>query len=983
MSKRFIHANFLMLLLGLFASSSGYGADLVLHYTFDEGAGRNVSDLAGPYHAQMEGSGWEWNPDGVLGGAVSFGNNGRVVSDPQVWSDLSGNEVTVTVWLNMDPTASTPWVGHIFFAGDSFPPMLAGRFWANSMTFWPNWGAWGIADTQADMAGNWHHYAFVKDGATKAIFFDGEQVFTHSDSKPIESVSAFSLGAGVGAGNEPLEGSMDDFRIYNGALNQDEILRTMVADFPQASSPTPADGATNVPREGSELSWEPGDFAVMHDVYFGEDSDVVNNAVAGDPAHLATQLGTSYALDRLKLETTYYWRIDEVNTTNPGSPWKGSVWSFTTEPVALPIAGELITTTASSADAGNDPSTASNGAGLDADGLHDIFKADMWLSAGDDPEPSIRFDLDRVYKLHEMLVWNYNSDIEPVVGQGIKEAKIEYMDADGTWNELSANTTFNQAPGDADYAANTLVPLNGVAAQAIGITALSSWTQLPEFFPQKGLSEVQLSYIPVWAADPQPASDAAGAEPDLTLSWRAGCGAAQHVVSIGTDPDALAPADPVNETSFDTTDLDLELDRTYYWQVAEVNEAETPSAWDGPVWSFTTADVVVVDSFDQYTDDDAAGEAIWQSWIDGFDVPGNGAQAGYLVPPYAERAIVHGGSQSMPLLYDNTAGSSLSEAIRTFDEARNFAGHGVQGLVLYFHGDATNTGGQFYVKINDSTVLFDGDASALTRTGWSKWYIVLADVVGADLTQVKSLTVGVDNGGKGVVYVDDIVLTPEARSLVTPVEPGPENLVGYYPLDEGTGRNVSDASGNNHNGTFVGNPRWVAGKIGGAIEIPGEGSSAELGTWNPSAKTGQISVWLWLKWGGLDGRWQGMVSKKNTGTDMMWQFHTDLSTGRIRVWQQNAPWVWTPDSPVEGQWEHWGFSFDGNTLIIYRNGEPQIVNDEFSFGTGTGTPVIIGAISPGGFEAFRGVLDDIRLYDRVLTLAEIAWLVGRTEPFDL
>ncbi|MCH8217381.1 MAG: LamG domain-containing protein, partial [Planctomycetes bacterium] len=134
---------------------------------------------------------------------------------------------------------------------------------------------------------------------------------------------------------------------------------------------------------------------------------------------------------------------------------------------------------------------------------------------------------------------------------------------------------------------------------------------------------------------------------------------------------------------------------------------------------------------------------------------------------------------------------------------------------------------------------------------------------------------------------------------------------------------------------------------------------------------------------GVDGRWQGMISKKNTGADMMWQFHTDLNTGRIRVWQQDAPFVWTPDAPVEGEWEHWGFSFDGDALIIYRDGVAQVVNEAFSFGTGTDAEVIIGAISPGGFESFRGVLDDVRLYGRVLTPGEIAWLTGRTVPLDL
>ena len=309
MTSRSIYCNALVLLLGLALPSLGYGADLVLHYTFDEGSGNAVSDSAGPYHGEMQGSGWAWDPEGVFGsGSVAFGNNGRVVSDPQVWADLPGSSVTVTVWLNMNAAASTPWVGHVFFAGNSFPPMLAGRFWATSLSFWPEWGAWGIADAQAGLTGKWHHYAFVKDfqAGTKTIYLDGEQVFTHADTSPIEGVPAFSLGAGVSAGNEPLEARMDEFRIYDGVLTPDEVRRTMVATFPQASVRAPGDGAVDVAPEGRVLSWNPGDFAAAHDVYFGTDPVAVSNAVAGDPTHLGTQIESTYALDRLDLGQTYY-----------------------------------------------------------------------------------------------------------------------------------------------------------------------------------------------------------------------------------------------------------------------------------------------------------------------------------------------------------------------------------------------------------------------------------------------------------------------------------------------------------------------------------------------------------------------------------------------------------------------------------------------------------------------------------------------------
>ena len=46
-------------------------------------------------------------------------------------------------------------------------------------------------------------------------------------------------------------------------------------------------------------------------------------------------------------------------------------------------------------------------------------------------------------------------------------------------------------------------------------------------------------------------------------------------------------------------------------------------------------------------------------------------------------------------------------------------------------------------------------------------------------------------------------------------------LVGHWKLDEGSGTTTADASGNgnNHPATLIGNPQWVSGKIGAALEI--------------------------------------------------------------------------------------------------------------------------------------------------------------------
>jgi hypothetical protein len=98
-----------------------------------------------------------------------------------------------------------------------------------------------------------------------------------------------------------------------------------------AANPYPAKGAVDV-SPTPILRWTPGSLAASHEVYFGADADAVKNVDKTSPEHKGSkQLGEeSYDAGRLELETSYYWRIDEVNSTNPGSPWVGNVWSFTT-----------------------------------------------------------------------------------------------------------------------------------------------------------------------------------------------------------------------------------------------------------------------------------------------------------------------------------------------------------------------------------------------------------------------------------------------------------------------------------------------------------------------------------------------------------------------------------------------------------------------------------------------------------------------------
>ena len=155
-------------------------------------------------------------------------------------------------------------------------------------------------------------------------------------------------------------------------------------------------------------------------------------------------------------------------------------------------------------------------------------------------------------------------------------------------------------------------------------------------------------YVPVQAFEPQPAAGATAVSIETALDWRPGREATSHTVYIGTDSNAVAEGSVAGETvdSHGFTPDSLNFATTYYWKVDEVGDTGT---YAGDVWSFTTEEYASIDDFESYNDDIDAETTIWQTWIDGLTSGNSGSQVGYDVSPFAEKTIVHGGKQSMPL----------------------------------------------------------------------------------------------------------------------------------------------------------------------------------------------------------------------------------------------------------------------------------------------------------------------------------------------
>ena len=558
------------------------------------------------------------------------------------------------------------------------------------------------------------------------------------------------------------------FTVVNGYLNDVTITTEKVGQT--ASSPDPADEASDVSRE-VVLSWRPGESAVAHDVYFGTSFDDVNAASVDSPLDVlvspSQDANTYDPVGRLEFSQSYYWRIDEVNTASENPIVRGEVWSFTTEPLTYPV--EDITATAScSNDVDSGPEKTIDGSGLTIDGQHLIEQTDMWVGTPDEGEPVwIQYDFDRAYKLHDMHIWNANMAWESLLNFGLETITVEYT-ADGDAWTTFGDLQLEQAPGEVTYAGQT-IDLGGIVAKSVRITAISTFGG-----DSYGLSEIRFNYIPTYASHPVPADGATGVALNPVLTWRAGREAASHQVFFGASEQVVAGGTALVDTVTDTsyTVAALNLDTTYYWQIDEVNETEDVTIWPGSVWSFTTKSYLVVDDFESYTEDMDAGQAIFQTWVDGYEIGDNGSLVGHDDPPYVERATVHGGKQAMPYRYDNRDTATSSRAERTFDTPQDWTQSGAATLTLYFYGSPDNDANEpMWVRLTDSSgatgQITYGSAEGESidnqaLAAWSQWSIPLSSF-GVNPATIESMVIGFGNTGPrsaGLMLFDDIRLQP-------------------------------------------------------------------------------------------------------------------------------------------------------------------------------------------------------------------------------
>lgn len=790
---------------------------LIAYWPLDEGSGTITADVSGSGSEGAVHGGPNW-VDGKFGSALEFDGSDDYVDcgNPSIL-DFGTSDFTISAWVNStdvggetvvakggDNSGGIRWRFRVY---GTTPQIVLD----DNATKRDPPGSIDVTD------GDWHHMLALRRGTSVRVYVDGveDPVTTgHSESTlpadyDLSGTSQHNAYIGcltlhdTGEIAKFFAGVIDDVAIWNRALTPEEISflwnngegnPPALVNRAVASQPSPEDGAMDVWRD-TVLSWTPGIYSPNtngHIVYFGETFDGVDTASDG-----AMQDANTFDPGRLAFDQTYYWRVDEVNGVPDHTVHKGPIWQFTTEPAAIPITSGITATASSSFDS-SVPENTINGSGLLND-LHGTAADDMWISA--DLPATIEYAFDRVYKLHELWIWNANQNTEALVGFGAKDVVIETSVDGETWVAMEGVGPLAQGTGEEGYAHNTEIDLGGAIAQFVRVTVNS----VHGIALQTSLSEVRFYYIPTFARKLEPADGAVLDDVDVALVWRNGREAAEHEVYLGiaenaalvsaAEPaalEAIVPAEGAYDSYFASA---LNLSQTYAWKVVEVNAAESPSAWASPVTRFTTPEYLVIDDMEFYADEEF--KEIWAFWVDGFDDPqSNGAVVGAGPDYLPESGIVHGGNQSLPVHFDNST-APISEATRTFDEPQDWSWSGITTLVLYVYEGDENAGGELYVKINSDKVplVNAGTYPAGFNPGWVQYNV---DLTGMNVSSVGSLTIGVEGAGaNGVIYVDDIRLYAEAPELTTMTLVGPvieaESGVLTAPLDIFS--DLPDASG--------------------------------------------------------------------------------------------------------------------------------------------------------------------------------------------
>jgi len=788
----------------------------------------------------------------------------------------------------------------------------------------------------------------------------------------------------------------------------------------KAYKPNPADGLEFIAPDVT-LSWTGGLGSKLHYIFIGESFEEVDAGTLGIFAPFP-----NYTPSGLELGKTYYWRVDEDDgdTTH-----KGNVWSFETLP-DIPISDPNLVgwwkleegagaTAVDWSGNGNHGVISNTGSGGLGDGRSAWFTDPdfgMVLSLSGSNNSGAYVSTGSIIPAmtptdgFSWAFWakqegNGSGDNDIIMGNRwgastwvkFTPTKFEFTGS-GTlsvdYDDISGGSWIHHAVVK-DGTSFTYYR-DGVLSNTAVIDA--TCPQLPFFIGGEAGGERWSGYIhdvriynksltveeiqkamrgdPLIAGVPNPANGATLFIRDaLPLTWSAGENASQHDVYYGTDRDAVDDADTSTAdiyrgrqagTSYSPPEAVEWGGGPYYWRIDEFNTDGTISK--GRIWSFTVADFILVDDFENYNVGD---NEIWYAWHDGLGagaqgspgfVPSNGT--GSMIGDdstgsYTEESIVHGGSQSMPYWYDNNKQgfNKYSEAELTLTWPRDWTQEGVAELSLWFRGNPASVGS--FVEAPVGTYTMTGSGADIWNQS-DEFHYSYKTLTGQGSIQAQVLSVDNTNvWAKAGVMIRE-TLDPDSKHATMVVTPA--SGVSFQRRPETGAASLSDTTAGITAPYWVKIERDLAGNFTAYSSTDGSTWQAQ-GVWEPIQMVTNVYIGLAVTSHDAALTCQAVFSNVTTTGNVTGQWmNQDIGIESndaepLYVALSNtagAPAMVVHDDPVAAQiniWTEWVIP-----LQAFADQGINLANvDRIAIGLGTQGNVSI----PGG--SGKIYIDDIRL----------------------
>jgi len=197
-----------------------------------------------------------------------------------------------------------------------------------------------------------------------------------------------------------------------------------------------------------------------------------------------------------------------------------------------------------------------------------------------------------------------------------------------------------------------------------------------------------------------------------------------------------------------------------------------------------------------------------------------------------------------------------------------------------------------------------------------------------------------------------------------------KGLVAYWSFDEGSGKTAKDSAGKN-NGDII-DAEWTAGKVGKALKFGGEGSFVDIPVSDSLNIDGSVTVELWVKHEGDEYKeWECILAKGDHAYRLHIRpgtFDFDFGVNTGGEFHDLVSGI----KPEPGKWYHVAGTYDGTKSCIYVNGKLAVSGTDWSGPIDTNDlDLYIGDNSEATGRFFRGVIDEVRIYSRALSEAEI------------